>query len=100
MMTSGTLIATAGGPYVCIWDILGSGQMLRKLRNHQKTVTTISIANNVGSEADRGPRLLSGSLDSTIKVIDNPFVLLDFDVIIPDHINLETNRQALYGPNE
>lgn len=76
MMTSGTLVATAGGPYVCIWDILGSGQMVRKLRNHQKTVTTIVLAESVGSEANRGPRLLSGSLDSTIKVIHRWNMLL------------------------
>lgn len=65
---AGNLIATAGGPYICIWDILGSGQMLRKLKSHQKTVTSLTIARNVGPEETRGPRLLSASLDSTVKV--------------------------------
>ncbi|GMH36314.1 hypothetical protein BSKO_04182 [Bryopsis sp. KO-2023] len=77
-LPSGTLVATAGGPYVCIWDVLGSGQMLRKLANHQKTVTAVTVARNVGPETNRGPRLISASLDSTIKIFDLDTFKLSF----------------------
>eukprot|EP00803_Ostreobium_quekettii_P004855 evm.model.scf_1585.1 EVM.evm.TU.scf_1585.1 scf_1585:22260-29819(-) len=67
-LPSGTLLATAGGPYICIWDVLASGQLLRRLTNHQKTVTSLAVGPSAGPEEQ--PRLISASLDQHVKVYE------------------------------
>eukprot|EP00003_Mantamonas_plastica_P014204 TRINITY_DN2463_c0_g1_i4.p1 TRINITY_DN2463_c0_g1~~TRINITY_DN2463_c0_g1_i4.p1 ORF type:complete len:490 (+),score=199.21 TRINITY_DN2463_c0_g1_i4:365-1834(+) len=59
---SGTMVATAGGPMVKIWDVL-NGRLLHKIAVHQKDVTAIALD---GSHS----RLLSASLDRQVKVVD------------------------------
>ena len=63
MFPGGTTVATAGGPLIKIWDLLGGGQLLQTLANHQKAVTCLFF--------DSGKsRLLSGSIDRMLKVYD------------------------------
>ncbi|KAG0139860.1 hypothetical protein CROQUDRAFT_100942 [Cronartium quercuum f. sp. fusiforme G11] len=75
---SGTLGVSAGGPVARVWDLLGGSgnkQNLISLRNHQKTITSLSWATGPLVEDDgfsRNPtrRLLSGGLDGLVKVYD------------------------------
>ncbi|XP_053549043.1 U3 small nucleolar RNA-associated protein 15 homolog [Bombina bombina] len=55
------LLASAGGRFVKIWDMLKRGQLLVSLKNHHKTVTCLCLSSS-------GQRLLSGSLDRHVKV--------------------------------
>lgn len=48
--------------------MLAGGQLLARLANHQKTVTSLCTANSAGPAATSAPRLLSGSLDGHVKV--------------------------------
>ena len=64
---------------MCIWDILGGGKLLQRLRCHQKTIMTCFVAADGGpppvldesgagafargAMARTAPRLLTGSLD-------------------------------------
>lgn len=73
---SAGLLATAGGPMVCVWDAL-TGRRLQRLTNHQKTVMCVRVAADVGPPA-RGAadahvtatRMFTGSLDGHLKVYD------------------------------
>ena len=56
-----------------IWNVLAGGQLLARLANHQKTVTSLCTASSAGPAATSAPRLLSGSLDGHVKVL--PFLL-------------------------
>ena len=51
-----------------IWNLLAGGQLLARMANHQKTVTSLCTANSAGPAATSAPRLLSGSLDGHVKV--------------------------------
>ena len=48
--------------------MLAGGQLLARLANHQKTVTSLCTASAAGPAATSAPRLLSGSLDGHVKV--------------------------------
>lgn len=63
---SGSLLVTAGGTDVCIWSMLGSGQLVQRVTAHQKTVTCVLAAPLVGAE----PHVLSAGLDGHVKVVD------------------------------
>lgn len=68
---SGTQIVSAGGPVIRVWDLLGSGQCLRAMSNHQKTVTCLEWGD--GRPYDNTSpkkRLLSAGLDGLIKSYD------------------------------
>lgn len=67
-LPSGTLAVSAGGNYLCVWDILGGGRLLRRLENHQKTVTSARVVAHAGSSVEPGARLVTGSLDGHVKV--------------------------------
>ncbi|KAK9812594.1 hypothetical protein WJX72_000068 [[Myrmecia] bisecta] len=67
---SGSLIATAGGNSVCIWDMLSGGKLLRRLANHQKTVTCVCLSPMAGPASAAAPRMLTGSLDGHVKVFE------------------------------
>ncbi|KAL7753921.1 U3 small nucleolar RNA-associated protein 15 [Sorochytrium milnesiophthora] len=54
---------SAGGPLFKVFDIVGGGRMLRSVCNHQKTVTSMTFDSS-------GSRLLTGSLDHSVKVYD------------------------------
>jgi len=63
MFPSGTVVLSAAGPILRVWDIVAGGRCTRALSNHQKTVTALTFNAN----ADR---LLTASLDQMVKVYD------------------------------
>ncbi|KDD74435.1 hypothetical protein H632_c1316p0, partial [Helicosporidium sp. ATCC 50920] len=67
---SGSLLITAGGTNVCIWDVLSGGRLLAQLSNHQKTVTCLAVSPSAGPASAVAPRLLTGSLDGHLKVYE------------------------------
>jgi U3 small nucleolar RNA-associated protein 15 len=74
---SGSLLVTAGGTKLCIWDLYSGGRLLKTLTNHQKTVTSVLVSSSSyssgggeSSSSSSSPRLLSGSLDGHVKVYD------------------------------
>ncbi|CAK0783260.1 hypothetical protein CVIRNUC_006459 [Coccomyxa viridis] len=69
-LPGGSLLATAGGTEIRIWNLLAGGQLLARMANHQKTVTSLCSANSAGPAATSAPRLLSGSLDGHVKVYE------------------------------
>ena len=63
MFPSGTVVLSAAGPILRIWDLVAGGRCTRAMSNHQKTVTSLAF----NSDASR---VLSGSLDQMVKVYD------------------------------
>ncbi|KAF1833442.1 WD40 repeat-like protein [Decorospora gaudefroyi] len=61
-MPSGTAVLASADNAISVLDIVAAKPM-QMLRNHQKTVTALSLANN-------GERLLSGALDGHVKVFE------------------------------
>ncbi|XP_064097957.1 U3 small nucleolar RNA-associated protein 15 homolog [Macrobrachium nipponense] len=59
---SGGVFVSAGGNEVRVWDAVG-GKLLSKLSQHHKTITSLAFASDK-------KRLLSGSLDSHVKIYD------------------------------
>ncbi|KAL6006783.1 hypothetical protein ACLOJK_032278 [Asimina triloba] len=68
-LPSGGLIATAGGPQLKIWDVIGGGKLLYTVESHNKTVTSLCIG-KVSKDGDDQFRLLSVSLDGYLKTFD------------------------------
>uniref|UniRef100_A0A7G3B0D7 U3 small nucleolar RNA-associated protein 15 homolog n=1 Tax=Lutzomyia longipalpis TaxID=7200 RepID=A0A7G3B0D7_LUTLO len=62
-LPSGGIFVSAGGTDIKVWDAMGGGKLLTRLAHHHKTVTCLKLANG-------GRRLLSGSLDHTLKIYD------------------------------
>ena len=59
---SGSLIASAGGNVVKIWDLAaGTAKPVATLSNHQKTITSLWVD-------EVGQRLISGGLDGFVKI--------------------------------
>ncbi|XP_047943350.1 protein SLOW WALKER 1-like isoform X3 [Salvia hispanica] len=72
-LPSGGLIATAGGNFVKIWDVIGGGKLLYSMESHIKTVTALcmgNVARGSGEEEAEGNRILSVALDGYMKVFD------------------------------
>lgn len=61
-MPSGTALLASSDNTISVLDIIAA-KPIHMLRNHQKTVTALSLANN-------GQRLLSGALDGHVKVFE------------------------------
>lgn len=61
-MPSGTAVLAAADNVISVLDIVAA-KPIHMLRNHQKSVTALSLANN-------GERLLSGALDGHVKVFE------------------------------
>lgn len=61
-MPSGTAVLATSDNIISVLDVVAAKPM-HLLRNHQKTVTSLSLANN-------GGRLLSGALDGHVKVFE------------------------------
>ena len=61
-LPSGTTILAASGSAISVLDLVAA-KPLRLITNHQKTVTTLSLASN-------GRRVVSGSLDGHVKVFE------------------------------
>ncbi|KAI3460848.1 hypothetical protein Pfo_017511 [Paulownia fortunei] len=71
-LPSGGLVATSGGNFVKIWDVIGGGKLLYTLESHNKTVTALcvgKVGRGSGEEAEQY-RILSVSLDGYMKVFD------------------------------
>ena len=73
----GALLASAGGPSVCVWDLTAAGGgagsgggLLRRMTNFQKTVTCLAVCPRAGPQRALAPRLLAGSLDGHVKVFE------------------------------
>jgi hypothetical protein len=67
---------SAGGNYLCVWDLLSGGRLLRKLANFQKTVSCVALSPLAGPESGAAPRMLAGSLDGHVKVSDFLFAFV------------------------
>ena len=67
---AGGLAVTAGGTSLCVWDMMAGGRLLRRLSQHQKTVTCVALSPLAGPDTAAAPRMLSGSLDGHVKVRD------------------------------
>lgn len=63
MFPSGSVVLSASGPILRVWDLVAGGRCVRALSNHQKTVTCLSFDGKAG-------RVLSGGLDQMVKVYD------------------------------
>lgn len=61
-LPSGTTLLAAAGSAISVLDLVAA-KPLRLITNHQKTVTTLSLASN-------GRRVVSGSLDGHVKVFE------------------------------
>ena len=61
-MPSGTMILAAADNQIAVLDVV-AGRPLHIIKNHQKTVTALSLASN-------GERLVSGGLDGHMKVFE------------------------------
>eukprot|EP00658_Telonema_sp_P-2_P013680 TRINITY_DN15183_c0_g1_i2.p1 TRINITY_DN15183_c0_g1~~TRINITY_DN15183_c0_g1_i2.p1 ORF type:complete len:530 (-),score=100.77 TRINITY_DN15183_c0_g1_i2:220-1809(-) len=60
---NGAVIVSAGGQWIKVWDVSGGGKLLHSFSNHQKAITSLCFDGTSG-------RLLSGSLDSFVKIYD------------------------------
>ncbi|MEW5302577.1 MAG: hypothetical protein WDW36_005346 [Sanguina aurantia] len=67
---SGSLLVSAGGNCLNVWDIVGGGRLLRKLSNFQKTVTCVTLSPMAGPDSSASPRMLAGSLDGHLKIFE------------------------------
>jgi len=63
ILPNGTLLVTAGGSEVKIWDLLAGGRLLKTISTHNKTVTSLALATN-------STRLVTASLDRHLKFHD------------------------------
>lgn len=60
MLPNGTMLVSAGGNEVKIWDLLSGNRLLKTISTHNKTVTSIGLARD-------NTRLVTGSLDRQLK---------------------------------
>jgi len=67
-LPGGSLLASAGGNAVCVWDVLAGGRLLHRGETHQKTVTSLCLARCEAGDGGAGPRLVTGGLDGHVKV--------------------------------
>ncbi|KAF4321028.1 hypothetical protein BBO99_00000807 [Phytophthora kernoviae] len=63
VMPGGSLLLSAGGNSVKVWDILSGGRLLHSFSSHQKTITSLGLDGT-------GTRLMTGSLDGHLKIYD------------------------------
>ncbi|KAL4095407.1 hypothetical protein PRIC1_008781 [Phytophthora ramorum] len=63
IMPGGSLMLSAGGNTVKVWDILSGGRLVHSFSSHQKTITSLGLDGT-------GTRLISGSLDGHVKIYD------------------------------
>lgn len=62
-LPGGGLVLSAGGEEIKVWDLLAGGKLVASFSNHRGNITSLILD-------DTGSRLLSGSLDRTVKVYD------------------------------
>ena len=62
-LPNGTTLAVACGNEIKIWDLVAGNPLLSTISTHNKTVTSLGLANN-------GTRIVSSSLDRQLKFHD------------------------------
>ena len=62
-LPNGTTLAVACGNEIKIWDLVAGNPLLSTISTHNKTVTSLGLANN-------GARIVSSSLDRQLKFHD------------------------------
>lgn len=60
---SGSLLLSAGGNTIKVWDVLQGGKLLTAFSHHHKTITCLAFSHDHS-------RILSGSLDRHVKIYD------------------------------
>ncbi|XP_039251347.2 U3 small nucleolar RNA-associated protein 15 homolog [Styela clava] len=60
---SGSILLSAGGNVIKVWDILQGGKLLTSFSHHHKSITCMSFNHNCS-------KILSGSLDKHVKIYD------------------------------
>jgi U3 small nucleolar RNA-associated protein 15 len=65
---AGSMLVSAGGTEVCIWETLGEWGVVARLQNFQKTVTCVQIPQQTGPDSTTEAFLLAGSLDGVLRV--------------------------------
>ncbi len=63
VLPGNSLLLSAGGNTIKVWDILNGGKLLNEISNHQKTITSLLLD---GTKT----RILSAGLDGLVKVYD------------------------------
>ena len=58
-----TLLFTAGGNFIRVWDIVENGKMIQEIKYHQKTITSLALTKDE-------TKLLSGGLEQIVQVVD------------------------------
>jgi len=67
---SGSILLSAGGNTIKIWDVLQGGKLVGNISHHHKTITCMSFNHDM-------TRLLSGGLDRHVKIYD----IADYKVV-------------------
>lgn len=67
---TGSMAITVGGYSIRIWDLLAGGKLVHEISNHQKTVTSVCVAAEAGPASSSSSRILTGSLDSHVRVFE------------------------------
>ncbi|KAI3449563.1 hypothetical protein Pfo_006228 [Paulownia fortunei] len=85
-LPSGGLIATAGGNFVKLWDVIGGGKLLYSMESHNKTVTALCMGKigKVNGEEAEQYRILSVSLDGYMKVFDYAKFKITYSMRFPN----------------
>jgi U3 small nucleolar RNA-associated protein 15 len=63
MFPNGSVVVSAGGKELKVWDILSGGKLLYTISRHQKAITSLALSSS-------GTQLLSGGLDRHVTVYD------------------------------
>jgi len=88
-----SLIVSAGGNHVKVWDVAGGGRELTSLSPHHKTVTCLCIA-------DSGGTVVSGSLDRSAKRINMQNFQVSGSMSFPSSllsVAVDTDNKYLVG---
>ena len=63
VMPGGSLMLSAAGNTISVWDLISGGKLLHSFSNHQKTITSLCLDHSQS-------RILSASLDGHVKIYD------------------------------
>ena len=106
MLPNGTMLVTAGGNEVKIWDLLSGGnRLLKTISAHNKTVTNLSLARDqtrlVTSSLDRQLKFHEISTFKTVHSLSLPSPILSAAVAVSLNVNSgmsEAGRQGGHTP--
>ncbi len=104
MLPSGAMMVTAAQNEIRFWSVLGGGAggCVSCCINHQKTVTCLKYdGSQIGGGSTACGRLLSGSLDRHVKVLDVNTFKVTHSCSYPDPIlSLDISSDASYIAGE